>query len=182
MRVGKREVMKREKTALGLPPYRGICLPDAILGGKVIGSLLIFTSTVAAAADQRSSVGRGHELGFDCGVARVAKIANSGRGIETLVAVNQQSALTLRRDGRQGWSPTRGATAEGEIHLTGVDRVAAHALEHSAAIGVLLKTSRGGLVVQEVWEQGSARGTGRWSDVELLKGGWFDAKGGGIVR
>lgn len=76
-------------------------LPDAIFGGKVIGSLFIFCFAVAAAANQGSSVGRGHELGLDCGVARVAEIADSGRGIETLVAVDQQSTLTLRRNGGQ---------------------------------------------------------------------------------
>jgi hypothetical protein len=146
----RRIITKKENS----PFDKHVFLPDAILRGKVVGVFVIFAGAGAIAADQGSSVGRGHELSLDCGMAGVAEITDSGHGIEAFGgAVGQQGTLALRRDSLHGRNPVRGTTTESKVHLAGVNRVAAHTLKHSAAVGVLLEASGSGLVVQEIREQ-----------------------------
>lgn len=101
-------------------------------------------------------------------MARVAEVSDIGLGTDILVP----TFLTLGRDTLQG----RGIESEGtEIHLGGVDGVAAHRFEHPSASGVLFETAcRGvvlGLAVEHVGEEGSARSWEGWVQLELASEG-----------
>lgn len=59
------------------------------------------------------------------------------------------NTLALGGDALKRRNRSRGQTKI-EVHLAGIDRVPAHTLEHSTAVGVLLEAAGAALVVEKV--------------------------------
>lgn len=75
-------------------------------------------------------------------MAGVAQVTNRG-GLVELDTLALGGDTLKRRDRRSRQTKV-------EVHLAGIDRVAAHALEHPTAVGVLLEAAGAALVVEEV--------------------------------
>lgn len=114
----------------------GACLPDTVLSAKVIGRIrVVVVDTAAGTLDDL-------ELGLHGCMAWVAQVADRGRLVEL-------DTLTFGGDALKRRDRSRRQT-EVEVHLAGIDRVPAHALKHSTAVGVLLEAAGTALVVEKV--------------------------------
>lgn len=136
---GCKENAREKESVCVCEKERLSCLPDTVLSAEVIGCIrVVVIDTTAGALDDL-------ELSLDGRVAGIAQVTDRWCLVELDALAFGRDALK-RRDHRSGQTQV-------EVHLAGIDRVAAHALEHPTAVGVLLKAAGAALVVKEVREQ-----------------------------